>query len=77
MKCHATKRWLNTRNIPFTSVDASADPKTADAIRAIAEADGVVPIMPFVQVSTGDPLTDLHWFDLRTDYLAKYAGAIA
>lgn len=76
-KCTATKRWLDRRGIPYTTVDATADPATADALRAIAEADDVKPIMPYVQVSNGDPETDLHWFDFRPDYLARYAEGLA
>lgn len=78
IKCIATKRWLDKRYIPYESVDASLDPKTADSIRSIAETDDVRAVMPFVQVSNGDPAADLHWFDFRPDYLAKYAsGSIA
>jgi glutaredoxin len=71
-QCSLTKRWLDSRGIPYTALDANSDPATADAIRAVAEADGVIPNMPYVQVSNGDPETDLHWFGFIPDNLEKY-----
>jgi len=70
-----TKKWLDDRGIEYTTIDANADEKTADSIRAIAAADGQAKaVMPYVQVSNGDPETDLHWFGFLPDNLAKYAG---
>jgi hypothetical protein len=68
-----TKKWLDDRGIEYTAVDANADEKTADSIRSIAEDEGVRAEMPFVQISNGDPETDIHWFGLKPDFLEKYA----
>lgn len=72
-QCRLTKKWLDDREIPYATEDANASAETADAIRAIAEADGIKPNMPFVQISNGDPETDLHWFGFIPDNLEKYA----
>ena len=78
-QCNMTKNWLTKHGIPFEVVDATQDDKTADAIRAIAEADGIAgkPTMPYVQYSTGDPETDFHWFGFIPDFLEKYAKPLA
>lgn len=71
-QCAMTKKWLDDRSIPYTPIDANSNESAAAAIRAIAEADGVIPNMPYVQVSNGDPETDLHWFGFIPANLAKY-----
>jgi glutaredoxin-like protein NrdH len=73
-QCNMTKNWLTKKGIPFDVVDATADENTADAIRAIAAGDGIdgKVTMPYVQVSTGDPETDLHWFGFIPANLEKY-----
>ena len=73
-----TKTWLTNRDIPFEVIDATADENIADAIRAIAAADGLDgrPTMPYVQYSTGDPETDFHWFGFIPDNLDRYATTI-
>ena len=77
-QCNMTKSWLTNRDIPFTVIDATADENTADAIRAIAAADGMDgrPTMPYVQYSTGDPETDFHWFGFIPDNLDRYATTL-
>lgn len=72
-QCRLTKKWLDDRDIDYTPIDANTDEATANAIRAIAEADGVKPNMPLVQISNGDPETDLHWFGFIPANLNKYA----
>lgn len=69
-----TKSWLTKKGIPFDVVDATADDQTGDAIRAIAAGDGIEGkvTMPYVQVSTGDPEADLHWFGFIPANLEKY-----
>jgi hypothetical protein len=67
-----TKKWLDDRCIEYTAIDANLDEQTADAIRAIAADEGVRAVMPFVQISTGEPETDIHWFGLNRDFLEKY-----
>ena len=69
-----TKTWLTKKGVQFEVVDATEDEQTADAIRAIAAQDGIEgrPTMPYVQVSTGDPETDLHWFGFIPANLEKY-----
>ncbi|WOH20747.1 glutaredoxin domain-containing protein [Paenarthrobacter sp. GOM3] len=71
-QCRLTKRWLEARSIPHQVKDANESEETAAAIRAIAEADGVKPNMPYVVVSNGDPETDLHWFGFIPSNLEKY-----
>jgi len=68
-----TKKWLDDRGIDYTPIDANTDQATADAIRATAEADGVKPNMPLVQINNGDNETELHWFGFIPEYLEKYA----
>jgi len=68
-----TKKWLDDNGITYTAIDANADEQTANAIRAIAAADGdTKAVMPFVQISNGDPETDLHWFGFQPANLTKY-----
>ena len=77
-QCNMTKKWLSSKDIPFETVDATADESVADAIRAIAAEDGVTGkvTMPYVQYSTGDPETDFHWFGFIPDNLDRYATTI-
>jgi glutaredoxin len=73
-----TKRWLETRNIPYAVVDATADENVADSIRSLAASDGNTGKvqMPYVQYSTGDAETDFHWFGFIPAHLEKYATTI-
>jgi len=73
-----TKRWLESRNIPYTVVDATADDNVADSIRSLAASDGNTGKvqMPYVQYSTGNPETDFYWFGFIPANLEKYATTI-
>lgn len=77
-QCNMTKRWLETRNIPYSVVDATADENVADSIRSLAASDGNTGKvqMPYVQYSTGDPETDFHWFGFIPAHREKYATTI-
>lgn len=70
--CRAVKRWLDKRGIPYTAVDVEISPADLEAIKALGY-KGV----PVTVVSTGDPLTDLHWQGFNPVHLNKYAGAVA
>lgn len=73
VQCRMTKKWLKDRDILHQVKDANENEETAAAIRAVAEADGILPNMPYVIVSNGDPETDLHWFGFNPTNLGKYA----
>jgi hypothetical protein len=73
-----TKRWLESRHIPYKTVDATADDNVADSIRSLAATDGNTGKvqMPYVQFSTGNPETDFYWFGFIPAHLEKYATTI-
>ena len=65
--CKATKRWLDKRDIDYTTVDVAESPADLEAIKALGYQS-----VPVVIVSTGDPETDLHWQGFNPNNLDKY-----
>jgi glutaredoxin-like protein NrdH len=68
--CRATKRWLDSRDVDYQTVDVTTSPDDLAAIKALGY-EGV----PVVIVSGRTPETDLHWVGFHPDNLTKYTLA--
>jgi len=65
--CKATKRWLDKRDLEYSTVDVTTSPADLEAIKALGY-EGV----PVVIVAGRTPELDLHWHGFHPDNLAKY-----
>lgn len=68
-QCMTTKRWLDKRGVPYTTVDLSQSPSDMDAVKALGYAAA-----PVVVVIGGD--YDVHWSGFRPDMLAEHTVAV-
>lgn len=65
-QCEATKRWLNSREIPFDLEDAT-DPLNLEAISYLGYMSA-----PVVVVAFEEDIPDVHWYGFNPDELNRY-----
>lgn len=71
VQCKLTKGWLDTRGIPYRSVDLSTSPDDMAAVKALGYAAAPVVVIN----DDGDARNEKHWYGFRVDMLAEFAGA--
>lgn len=71
VQCKLTHSWLDSRGIPYRSVDLSQSPDDMAAVKALGYAAAPVVIVN----NDGDVRNGKHFFGFRPDLLAEFAGA--
>ena len=64
VQCDATKRWLNSRSIEYTTVDLTQSPDDYAAVTALGYKSAPV-------IAVGD---NVHWGGFRVDLLELHFG---
>ncbi|MFJ2618190.1 glutaredoxin family protein [Glutamicibacter sp. NPDC087344] len=69
-ECVRTTSLLNRKKVPFATVHVADDDETMiAALKAVAEAQGVAPSMPLVEVTDDESGDRVQWFGHRPDYV--------
>ena len=63
-QCTLTKNWLTKNNVPFTAVDLTTSPESAEYVRELGYKSA-----PVIVTAQGS------WFGFRPDLLAPLADA--
>lgn len=69
VQCRATEKWLTRKDIPYTTVDVTANDDDYRACLALGYQQ-----LPVVVVSTGVTGGDVHWSGHRPDRLAEHTN---
>lgn len=69
-QCKMTKKWLETRNIPFQEIDLSTDMEALDAVREMGYMQA-----PVIVARHADKNEDDHWYGFNPIKLKAFADS--